>query len=444
MVGMGMAVFLLGMPVALNAQSQDKPQSSLQSLLGESGSTDSGGGGLQSLLQESGGGTSNQTGNQESETQESNSSQLPSREDLLKRGDNIQKKLLKNPNNQEQLQKLITAYVKQNYPDIFYTKGTSTGDMQILLANTKLYQGQQLRLAVVKQHVNKALDFSNAEYTWTVKRGSKLVTTSKGQSKDTLGFTPQETGPFTVRVDVAFPNGTTKTGTLSFEVYERTNIDYRPVNPGKGDTVTLRAVRRFPDKQVTWKLDGDVFAKDTYEPSFQEHKGYGESYKVEVSVKEPETGQTIYYGTTDIRVKKPTVSVRAYNPETQRTQVVKDSLMVNNKKTLKFRVHPRSFPQGKSLNHVFRVNGDIEQEGADPEFTMDVSPTDSPTLEVATQSGDQGPVANQKVTINPDDKDKLSASVSEQTGNQWPKFHSKGLLVFLSVVGLGGVLGRIK
>jgi hypothetical protein len=192
-----MAIFLLGTPVALNAQGQDKPESSLQSLLGESGSTDSGGGGLQSLLQESGGeGASTPTGDQESETPESNSSQLPSQEELLKRGDDIQKKLLKNPNNQEQLQKLITAYVKQNYADIFYTKGTSTGDMQILLANTKLYQGQQLRLAVVKQHVNKALDFSNAEYTWTVKRGSKLVTTSKGQSKATLGFTPQETGPF--------------------------------------------------------------------------------------------------------------------------------------------------------------------------------------------------------------------------------------------------------
>jgi len=367
-----------------------------------------------------------------------------SQEELLNRGQNIQEQLLKNPEDQKGLNEIIDAYVKQAYGELFYTKTSSKGEMKILLQNKRLYQGNTLNFALVQEHVNESLDFKNASYTWTVKRGNDVVKSSNGSDKPVFQSTPKNTGPYTVHVKVHFSNNTTKTGRFPIDVYERTNIDYRPLNPGKGDSINLRPARKIKGQRIIWKLDGEVFAKNTYTPSFKEFKGHGSSYDVEVIFKDKNTDKITYYAETTINVQKPRVNLQGYNPQTDRSYTLKDSLTLDSSQELAVQARARSFPKGKSLTYIFRVDDNIKQKGAQSEFKMQINPRKKYALNVTVQAGENGEIAQQNVTINPGQSaDVLSASVSEKVPN-WPNFPYRDFFVLVSIVGLGVVLTRIN
>lgn len=340
-----------------------------------------------------------------------------------------------NPQTQEEANALIDTYIKQSFGDSYYTEKSSVGEIKLVVQDKYLLTKQQIDFATINYHIDKSFIFDGAQYSWKITRGDNTVF-EIANNRSNFFYTFNEVGTYTIEVRVN-SNGVVKTGSITLDIFDKVSLDYRPLNPGKGDVITVSTELPVSQYSIEWKIDGQNVSSAGNTITFTENKGYGQNYTIEAIAKDKNSGFIKYYGVTTIQIQEPNIRVALVNNKDKTPIEFVDDVVINEPIQMLISSDVDNINQDAKLSYIYRIN-DIVQEGTGNSLMLDVDPNKSYKIDIVVQDTNGEANATKSFTIN---KDKapigLESNLVSATLDRFPYLNSdrfRGIMV-LGVIG---------
>lgn len=353
-------------------------------------------------------------------------------------GDFIVEQTELGPTSQEEANLLVDEYIFKNFRDVYYTETQSVGEIKLIIQDKYLFTNQDIDFSVVQYHIDRSFVFDGATYTWRVLRGDQEIFTLTDVDKTAFFYNFSEAG--TYQVEVSVDSGvSTKTGTFDIEVFDKVAIDYRPLNPAAGDVISLSTEYSGADSIVNWTVDGESVATDRPELTFREFKGVGESYQVEVVIRDRASGLTQYYGATTIEIQAPDIRFTLFDETLGLPLDYQESLRIEDLKDIVISGEADNFNQEARLQYTYRVNGSVvEHEGN--ALRLSVDPNTSYKIDLVIDDLNSDQIVTKGFVIN-ESKQDLAANLDQEADRMFLMSDRYwGLLIFGIIAVLGIVL----
>jgi uncharacterized protein YdeI (BOF family) len=317
------------------------------------------------------------------------------------------------PKTQDEANALIDAYIQRSFADSYYTDKSSTGEIKLVIKNKYLFTKQKIDFATINYHIDKNFRFDGAEYTWRIKRGDKVIIELKDINKSSFFYDFTESGTYQIEVSVNSA-GVIKTGSISLDIYNKLSLDYRPLNPGKADIITISTELPVSQYAIEWKLDGKTSETNNNKITFTENKGYKQSYFVEAIARDRLSGYIKYYGNTTIGIKEPEMRVSLVNNKNNSPIDFSEELNINESIQLLISSDVLNSSQNAKLAYTYRINDKV-QEGTGNSLVLDIDPNQSYKIDIiAIDTNKKDAAASKSFIIN---KDKITPPIDANLSN---------------------------
>lgn len=351
---------------------------------------------------------------------------------------NLTSSINNDPKTQDEANALIDAYIKQSFADSYYTDKSSIGEIKLVIKNKYLYTKQKIDFATVNYHIDKNFRFDGAEYTWRVKKGDKVLIELKDINKSSFFYEFAESGNYQIEINVNSA-GVIKTGSINLDIYNKLSLDYRPLNPGKGDSIKVSTDLPVAQYAIEWKIDGETVENNNNKITFTENKGYNKNYVIQALARDRLSGYIKYYGITTIDIKKPEIRVSLVNNKSNSPIDFSDEININEEMKLLISSDIINSSQNAKLAYTYRINDKI-QEGSGNSLTLDIDPNKSYKIDiVAKDINDKDPASVKSFVINKDKKTNPELSANLSKGSRLDYFKNDrylglGLLLIIGVM----------
>jgi hypothetical protein len=350
---------------------------------------------------------------------------------------NLVSSINNDPKTQEEANALIDSYIKQSFADSYYTDKSSIGEIKLVIKNKYLYTKQKIDFSTVNYHIDKNFKFDGAEYTWRVKKGDKVLIELKDINKSGFFYDFTESGNYQVEVSINSA-GVIKTGSINLDIYNKLSLDYRPLNPGKGDNITVSTDLPVSQYAIEWKIDGQTVEQNNNKITFTENKGYKKSYIIQAIARDRLSGYTKYYGMTTIEIKEPEIRVSLVNNKSNAPIDFSDEININEEMKLLISSDVLYSNQNAKLSYTYRINDRI-QEGTGNSLTLDIDPNQSYKVDIVVKdtngkdtSAIKSFIINKDKKLNPVDANLAKASRLDYFKND--RYLGLGLLLVMGVM----------
>lgn len=351
---------------------------------------------------------------------------------------NLVRSINNDPKTQDEANALIDAYIKQSFADSYYTDKSSIGEIKLVIKNKYLYTKQKIDFATVNYHIDKNFKFEGAEYTWKIKKGDKVLMELKDINKSAFFYDFTESGTYQIEVSVNSA-GVIKTGSINLDIYNKLSLDYRPLNPGKGDAISVSTDLPVAQYGIEWKIDGETVEKNNNKITFTENKGYKQIYFIEAIARDKLSGYTKYYGNTNIEIKEPEIRISLVNNKNNAPIDYSDEININEVIKLLISSDVLYSSQNSKLAYTYRVNDKI-QEGTGNSLSLDIDPNQAYKIDiVATDTVGKNTGAVKSFIINKDKKPNPALGANLSKGSRLDYFKNDrylglGLLLVMGVM----------
>lgn len=315
--------------------------------------------------------------------------------------------ITREPTTQEEANTLIDALVKQSFADSYYTDKSSTGEIKLVIKNKYLFTRQRIDFATVNYHIDKNFRFDGAEYTWRIKKGDKVFMELRDINKSAFFYEFIESGTYQIEVAVNSA-GNIKTGNIVLDIYNKLSLDYRPLNPGKSDVITVATELPVSQYAIEWKVDGETVETNNNKITFTENKGYKNSYFIESIARDRLSGYIKYYGNTTIEIKEPEIRVSLVNNKNNAPIDFSDEINISESIQLLISSDVLNSSQNAKLSYTYRINDKV-QDGTGNSLVLDIDPNQSYKVDIiARDTNEKDAAAIKSFIIN---KDKVSTPI---------------------------------
>lgn len=377
---------------------------------------------------------------QQNSAEQSEQSEKFDLEAELGAGKDIEDFMIDNPNEpetQQEINTLIDNYLKAQFGDVVYTESTSIGEIKMMIRQPVLHTNEMIQFIIIPQHIDESLDFEKADYTWNVRKGDEILKTVQDQGKLMFYFDFYEPGTYQVEAEVEFEDGTKKSSLMTFDVYDPLELSFTPETPGKGDPITVQADHNFSsDTRFQWTVDGKVVEEKKDEITFQEFKGYGREYNVEVKATGKD-GSLQSLGKKIISIKAPKIDLSVIDMKREEPINFISQTRIDEPTSVRIRPKMFHFPEDAHLNYYYRVNGEIVHK--DEVFTFEVDPQQQYEVDLVVVDELSEVSARQTFTINPEQrKDSdvaLAAQMSDMEKSSYSSDPIPGRYINLGLLG---------
>lgn len=344
------------------------------------------------------------------------------------------------PQTQQELISQLDVFLDLQFRGALYSESNSIGDLKMIIQDRFIKPNEEINFLVFEQHIDESYDFEGAEFTWTVKKGFTELFTLTEADKNTFFYTFDEVGTYGVDVVVRFPDGRELSSLITFTVLEPLTIDYQPFDIGAGDQISLFTERSIPNSEYRWIVDDTEVNTNSSEFTFQEFKGQGTVYDVQLYVRNLSTSQLTHFGAVEVKVGVPEAWIYLTDIERGVEIDYAEAVRIGKEVNLSIQIEPRGFGDDP-LEYRFRVN-DQNLETDSNEVELFISPEEEYRIEVLVRNSDSSKFSVKSFVINQTDpQDALQANVN----NFWAEVRGRylSLGVFLSIVGISMVWIRI-
>ena len=338
------------------------------------------------------------------------------------------------PKTQDEANTLIDNYIKQSFADSYYTEKSSTGEIKLVVKNKYLFTKQQINFATINYHIDKGFVFDGAQYNWRIKRGEKIVFEVNGIDKTGFFYTFSDSGTYQIEVAVN-ANGVIKTGSINLDIFDKISLDYRPLNPAKGDTISVATELPISQYAIEWKIDGETVEQNNNKITFTENKGYDKSYLIQAIARDRITGYTRYYGINTIDIKQPAIRVSLVNNKNNTPIDYTDDLKIDEAIQLLISSDVDNIGQNAKLSYTYRVNDEV-QDGSGNSLSLDIDPNQAYKIDIVVKDINGDANATKSFTIN---KDRIPLDANIQSASKFG-FLRNDRYMGLAVLGLAGLI----
>ncbi len=338
------------------------------------------------------------------------------------------------PKTQDEANTLIDNYIKQSFADSYYTEKSSTGEIKLVVKNKYLFTKQQINFATINYHIDKGFVFDGAQYNWRIKRGEKIVFEANGIDKTGFFYTFTESGTYQIEITVN-SQGIIKTGSISLDIFDKISLDYRPLNPAKGDTISVATELPISQYAIEWKIDGETVEQNNNKITFTENKGYDKSYLIQAIARDRITGYTRYYGINTIAIKQPAIRVSLVNNKNNTPIDYADDLKIDEAIQLLISSDVDNIGQNAKLSYTYRVNDEV-QDGSGNSLSLDIDPNQAYKIDIVVKDINGDANATKSFTIN---KDRIPLDANIQSASKFG-FLRNDRYMGLAVLGLAGLM----
>ena len=345
--------------------------------------------------------------------------------------------LKREPTTQEEANIAIDSIIKNSFTDSYYTDKSSVGEIKLVIKNKYLFTKQKIDFATINYHIDKNFRFEGAEYTWRIKKGNDVVIEVKGINKSNFFFNFIESGTYQIEVAINSA-GVIKTGSISLDIYNKLSLDYRPLNPGKSDIITVATELPLEQYVIEWKLDDKTFEKNNNKITFTEDKGYKQSYFVEAIARDKLSGYIKYYGNTTIVIKEPEIRVSLIDNKNNSPIEFSDEININDPMQLLISSDAVNYSQNAKLEYIYRVNDKV-QDGTGNSLTLDIDPNQSYKIDIVVRDTNQKDasilksfIINKDKVVTPIDANLAKTSVFDYFKND--RYLALGVLSIMGVM----------
>jgi hypothetical protein len=338
------------------------------------------------------------------------------------------------PKTQDEANILIDNYIKQSFADSYYTEKSSTGEIKLVVKNKYLFTKQQIDFATINYHIDKSFVFDGAQYSWRIKRGEKIVFEVNGIDKTAFFYTFSDSGTYQIEIAVN-SQGIIKTGSISLDIFDKISLDYRPLNPAKGDTISVATELPISQYVIEWKIDGNTVEQNNNKITFAENKGYDKNYIIQAIARDRITGYTRYYGINTIAIKQPAIRVSLVNNKNNTPIDYADDLKIDEAIQLLISSDVDNIGQNAKLSYTYRVNDEV-QDGSGNSLSLDIDPNKAYKIDIVVKDINGDANATKSFTIN---KDKIPLSANIQSASKFG-FLRNDRYMGLVVLGLAGLI----
>ncbi len=350
---------------------------------------------------------------------------------------NLANSINNDPKTQDEANALIDAYIKQSFADSYYTDKSSTGEIKLVIKNKYLFTRQKIDFATVNYHIDKSFRFDGAEYTWRIKRGDKVIIELKDINKSAFFYDFTESGTYQIEVAVN-SSGVIKTGSIVLDIYNKLSLDYRPLNPGKGDIITATTELPISQYAIEWKVDGETVETNNNKITFTENKGYKQSYFIEAIARDRLSGYIKYYGNNTIEIKEPEIRVSLVNNKNNSPIDFSEEINISESIQLLISSDVLNSSQNAKLSYTYRINDKV-QEGNSNSLVLDIDPNQSYKVDIVVKdaNGKDAPaiksfIINKDKTSTPVDANLAKASRLDYFKND--RYLGLGILSIMGVM----------
>ncbi len=311
------------------------------------------------------------------------------------------------PKTQEEANRLIDSLINKSFADSYYTDKSSIGEIKLVIKNKYLFTKQKIDFSTVNYHIDKNFKFEGAEYIWKIKKGDKIVMELKDINKSSFFYNFTESGTYQIEVSVNSA-GVVKTGSISIDIYNKLSLDYRPLNPGKGDIITTATELPVSQYAIEWKVDGETKETNNNKITFTENKGYKQNYFIEAIARDKLSGYTKYYGNTTINIQEPEIRISLVNNKNNAPIDFNEEININEPIQLLISSDVLNSSQDSKLAYTYRINDKL-QDGSGNSVTLDIDPNQSYKIDIISRdTSEKDANAIKSFIIN---KDKISTPV---------------------------------
>jgi|688.fasta_scaffold09405_21 hypothetical protein len=311
------------------------------------------------------------------------------------------------PKTQEEANRLIDSLINKSFADSYYTDKSSIGEIKLVIKNKYLFTKQKIDFSTVNYHIDKNFKFEGAEYIWKIKKGDKIVMELKDINKSSFFYNFTESGTYQIEVSVSSA-GVVKTGSISIDIYNKLSLDYRPLNPGKGDIITTATELPVSQYAIEWKVDGETKETNNNKITFTENKGYKQNYFIEAIARDKLSGYTKYYGNTTINIQEPEIRISLVNNKNNAPIDFNEEININEPIQLLISSDVLNSSQDSKLAYTYRINDKL-QDGSGNSVTLDIDPNQSYKIDIISRdTSEKDANAIKSFIIN---KDKISTPV---------------------------------
>jgi hypothetical protein len=338
------------------------------------------------------------------------------------------------PKTQDEANILIDNYIKQSFADSYYTEKSSIGEIKLVVKNKYLFTKQQIDFATINYHIDKSFVFDGAQYNWRIKKGDKVVFEVNGIDKTGFFYTFPDSGTYQIEIAVN-SQGIIKTGSISLDIFDKISLDYRPLNPAKGDTISVATELPISQYVIEWKIDGNTVEQNNNKITFTENKGYDKNYIIQAIARDRITGYTRYYGINTIAIKQPAIRVSLVNNKNNTPIDYAEDLKIDEAIQLLISSDVDNIGQSAKLSYTYRVNDEV-QDGSGNSLSLDIDPNQSYKIDIVVKDINGDANATKSFTIN---KDKIPLSANIQSASKFG-FLRNDRYMGLAVLGLAGLM----
>jgi hypothetical protein len=311
------------------------------------------------------------------------------------------------PKTQEEANRLIDSLINKSFADSYYTDKSSIGEIKLVIKNKYLFTKQKIDFSTVNYHIDQNFKFEGAEYIWKIKKGDKIVMELKDINKSSFFYNFTESGTYQIEVSVNSA-GVVKTGSISIDIYNKLSLDYRPLNPGKGDIITTATELPVSQYAIEWKVDGETKETNNNKITFTENKGYKQNYFIEAIARDKLSGYTKYYGNTTINIQEPEIRISLVNNKNNAPIDFNEEININEPIQLLISSDVLNSSQDSKLAYTYRINDKL-QDGSGNSVTLDIDPNQSYKIDIISRdTSEKDANAIKSFIIN---KDKISTPV---------------------------------
>lgn len=338
------------------------------------------------------------------------------------------------PKTQDEANILIDNYIKQSFADSYYTEKSSTGEIKLVVKNKYLFTKQQIDFATINYHIDKSFVFDGAQYNWRIKKGDKVVFEVNGIDKTAFFYTFSDSGTYQIEIAVN-SQGIIKTGSISLDIFDKISLDYRPLNPAKGDTISVATELPISQYVIEWKIDGNTVEQNNNKITFTENKGYDKNYIIQAIARDRITGYTRYYGINTIAIKQPAIRVSLVNNKNNTPIDYAEDLKIDEAIQLLISSDVDNIGQNAKLSYTYRVNDEV-QDGSGNSLSLDIDPNQAYKIDIVVKDINGDANATKSFIIN---KDKIPLSANIQSASKFG-FLRNDRYMGLAVLSLAGLM----
>ena len=317
------------------------------------------------------------------------------------------------PSTQAEANAIMDAYIKQSFKGTYYTEKSSVGEIKFVIKNRYLFTKQKIDFSTINYHIDKSFKFEGAQYRWTVKKGDKVLIDINNVDKSNFFYNFLEPGSYQIEVAVNSA-GVVKTGSISVDILDKISLDYRPLNPGKGDNISVATEIPVSQYNIEWKVDGKTVGNNNNTISFAETKGYNQKYLVEAIARDKSSGLTKYYGTATIEIKEPAIRVALVNSKNNSPIDFSDEINITDPIPLLISSNVDNANKEAKISYTYKVNNKL-QEGTGNSLTLDIDPNQSYKIEIVAKDANGEVAVLKSFMINKDKAPNAANTASENT-----------------------------